>query len=41
MRREGYDVSTLEQFVGQEMGVSDWPIGAKLTKRDAVPYNYS
>ena len=24
MRREGYDVSTLEQFVGQELGVSDW-----------------
>src|SRR5579864_760746 len=24
MSRERYDVSTLEQFVGQEMGVSDW-----------------
>ena len=24
MRRERYDVSTLEQFVGQELGVSDW-----------------
>ena len=24
MSRERYDVSTLEQFVGQELGVSDW-----------------
>ena len=24
MRRERYDVSTIEQFVGQELGVSDW-----------------
>ena len=24
MSRERYNVSTLEQFVGQEMGVSDW-----------------
>ena len=24
MRRERYDISTLEQFVGQELGVSDW-----------------
>jgi hypothetical protein len=24
MSRERYTVSTLEQFVGQEMGVSDW-----------------
>src|SRR5579864_8515686 len=24
MSRERYDVSTLEQFVGQEMGVSNW-----------------
>jgi acyl dehydratase len=24
MNRERYDVSTLEQFVGQELAVSDW-----------------
>ena len=24
MSRERYDVSTIEQFVGQELGVSDW-----------------
>src|SRR5207244_11200079 len=24
MNRERYDVSTLEHFVGQELGVSDW-----------------
>jgi len=24
MRRERYDVSTIEQFVGQALGVSDW-----------------
>ncbi len=24
MNRERYDINTLEQFVGQELGVSDW-----------------